>query len=197
MAVSRGRTCVATVVTAARVIVVWSWHLTESKEECNSLTLQSSGVLKEQDLLNQLEVEIEHVDRALLEFDVLDQLVQEELADLDISPRQMRDNVQNGLPLPLSWLVSRLKNLLHAFWGQESRDVLVWEMDLLGLLLIVGRSWVATQHRDSFCQTTSYQVCEELKSTLKIWLLNSVSHPVICTTLAVVKGWSIVHHEFK
>lgn len=85
-------------------------------------------------------MEIEHVDRALLEFDVFDQLVQEELADLDISPRQMRDNLQNGLPLPLSCLMSRRKNVLNAFWGQESRDVLVWEMDLLGLLLIVGRS---------------------------------------------------------
>lgn len=123
--------------------------------------------------------------------------MQEKLADLDISPRQMHYHLQNGLVLAIAWLMSRGKNVVNAFGGQEARDVLLWEIVLLGLLLI-DRKWrVVANHSDSFCQTTFYQVWEELESMLKIWLRNRISHPVICTALAVVKGWLIIHHEFE
>ena len=123
--------------------------------------------------------------------------MQEKLADLDISPRQMHYHLQNGLVLVITLLMSRGKNVMNAFWGQESGDMVLWEIVQLGILLIDWKWWVVTNHRDSFCQTTSDQIWEERKSMLKIWLRNRISHPVICTALAVVKGWLIIHHEFE
>jgi len=79
-------------------------------------------------MFNQLEMEIEHVDLVLLRFDVLDQFVQEKLADLDISPRQIHYHLQNGLVLVIALLMSRGKNIMNAFWGQESGDVVLWEI---------------------------------------------------------------------
>jgi len=81
-------------------------------------------------------VEVEQVDLVLLLFDVLYQFMQEKLADLDISPRQMHYHLQNGLVLVITLLMSRGKNVMNAFWGQESGDMVLWEIVQLGILLI-------------------------------------------------------------
>lgn len=171
--------------------------LSELEEELGAVCSEPAAVFEEEDPLDELQVEAEGMDIGSTGPNVVDELLQEKAAGLDVTPAEVHDDFLQGLVLGLSAEMGLGENLLLALRGEEFSEVLVRQGYALVFLFKdrVGR--VVLHGVDAVGEAALDQESEESVGVRKVRLLDSVAHAEARPTLGVVEWRLAVHDEVQ